>query len=286
MRTGFLQRRLFHVLPGGGCAAVLILAALVLAGAAAPEPAPEGTEIKVERVPPVREKLSTLRFLRENRDFIRARLDRLREKPVGGDASAPAIDPRFLAYQGLLAEVRVAQDTVAAVEDARARQHLLESITELGDLEARLGWMERLVVEQRNRLMSLESDFTGDQRTTLMIVVSGYPSDAAVEELAITIADGDTLHVPLSAEQRESLKRGGILEAFHGFVEPREQVVQVTIRGNSWPAGDSGFITLGPARDRLTFLKLDLSTIRPARGAASIRATTWLHEGESHSAGG
>ena len=37
-----------------------------------------------------------------------------------------------------------------------------------------------------------------------------------------------------------------------------------------------GFVTLEPTRDRLTFLKLDLSQARPAVGIGSLAASTWL----------
>ncbi len=273
--------------------AALALALMMLAGAAAAatadapaatttgEPAAPGpvvTEVKVERIRPKREKHPTLRFLKENRDFIRARFDLLREKPDARRGSAEAIDPRLLAYQRLLAEILVAQDSVAVAEEARRRQELFASVTELGGLEARLDLMERLLAEQRARLAVLQEDFTGRQRTALAIVLSGYPGDAAVSAVAITLEGGGRLSVPLSAEQRESLQRGGMLQVFHALVEPREQVIEVAIGGDRWPAGNSGFVTLEPARDRLTFLQLNLTPVQPAQGASSILANTWVHD--------
>jgi hypothetical protein len=244
------------------------------------------TAVKVERVRPPKEKHATLRFLKENRDFIRARFDRLREVPRAGRGDAAEIDPGLLAYSGLLKEVLAAQDTVNRAEDERARRHLLESINQLGRLESELDVMEHLLGDQRVRLAMLEDDFTRRQSTALMIVLSGYPSGTAVTEVAVAIDDGPALRVPLSPEQCASLKRGGIVEILHGFVEPREQVVQVTITGEAWPAGDSGYVTLYPMRDRLTFLRLDLSAVQPAQGGASIQASTWLHEAKPQSVGG
>jgi hypothetical protein len=244
------------------------------------------TDVKVERVPPHKEKIATLRFLKENRDFLRARFDRLREAPLSRRADGTDIDPRFLAYPGLIAQALTARDTVTAAQDAYARQHLLESITQLGSLEAQLDLMERLLLEQQERLRALEVDFTGSQQTALMVVVSGYPSAAAVTEIALTMDDGSILRVALSPEQCESLKKGGIVEVFHGFAEPREQVLQVTITGDAWPYGDSGYVTLHPMRDRLTFLRFDLSHVQPAQGGASIRASSWLYDAESHSVDG
>jgi hypothetical protein len=37
-------------------------------------------------------------------------------------------------------------------------------------------------------------------------------------------------------------------------------------------------VTLEPVRDRLTFLRLDLSQAHPARGLASVVAGVWRHE--------
>ena len=266
--------------------AALVLAGLALAGVAGSAPGPAGTEVKVERVRPAKEKLATLRFFKENRDWIRAQFDRLRERPVGLEGQGAALDPRTLTYQSLLAEALASQDTVTAAEDERARRHLLASITQLGSLETELDRMERLLGDQRVRLAVLEDDFTGHQQTELMVVLSGYPSESTIDTVAIAIDDGATLRVPLSAEQRESLRKGGMVELFHGLAEPHEQVVQVTLTGAPWPAGDAGYLTLDPMRDRLTFLRLDLSDVQPARGGASIRASTWLHEAKPHGVDG
>jgi hypothetical protein len=118
------------------------------------------------------------------------------------------------------------------------------------------------------------------------VVVKGFPTATPVTEIGITIDDGSTLRVPLTPEQQESLRHGGLLEVFRGAVEPRDQVVQVTLFGSAWPAGDSGYVTLDPLRDHLTFLRLDLSAVQPAQGGASIQASTWLHEAPAHSVDG
>jgi hypothetical protein len=128
----------------------------------------------------------------------------------------------------------------------------------------------------------LQEDFTGRQMTALVVVLSGYPATSPVSRVSITLEDGDTLTVPLTDEHRAALQKGGVVQVFHGFIEPREQVVEVAIAGERWPAGDPGFVTLDPARDRLTLLRLDLSTVRPEGGAASIQASTWLHDARLH----
>lgn len=264
-------------------AALAPLVAVALALAAAPPARAQDTQpVTVERIRPTKEKYPTLRFLRENRDFIRARYDLLRQKPGGGDGRADEIDPRFLAYQEMLRDLMAARDSVSAADDSLARRQLLASITELGKLEDQLDLMDRLLADQRNRLGILQEDFTGRQQTALVVVLSGYPASAAVERVSITLEDGDTLTVPLSDEHRASLRKGGVVEIFHGFVEPREQVVEVAITGDRWPAGDAGFVTLDPLRDRITLLRLDLSSLKPEPGAASIQANTWLHDARLH----
>jgi hypothetical protein len=189
---------------------------------------------------------------------------------------AEALDPRYLMYPKMLADAQSARDTVAAAEELRKRQQLLESITQLGDLETRLDEMEKFLADQRVRLGVLQQNFTGDQRTALVVVVRGYPG-------AVTLEDGAPSNVTLAPEQREALKRGGVVQVFHGFVEPREQVVQVTLTADAWPSGDSGFVTLDPTRDRITFLELDLSTVHRAQGGASVAANTWRHDAEMSS---
>jgi len=258
-----------------GAAALLAVAAL--AGYVTAARAQTVTEVKVERVRPQRERHPTLQFLKENRDFIRARFDLLRQKPVDRHGRAGEIDPRFLEYDQMLAAILSARDSTATADDTRRRQELLASITELGRLEAPLDLMDRLLAEQRRRLGVLQEDFAGRQQTALMVVLSGYPGDAPVSEIAITLEDGARLTVPLSLDERESLKHGGVVQVFHGFVEPRKQVIEVGLTGERWPGGDSCFVTLDPARDRLSLLRLDLSPVEPGQGAASIKASTWLH---------
>jgi hypothetical protein len=265
--------------------AVLLATALLLTGARSAA-AQVVTEVEVERVRPKREKHATLRFLKENLDFIRARLDLLRQRPLEHRRDAGEIDPRFLAYSRMLEEILGARDSVASAEDARQRQQLYENITQLGGLESQLDRMEQLLAEQRGRLGILQANFTGDQRTALMVLLRGYPAEAPLSEVAITAEDGTVRKVALSPEQRESLKRGGIVEVLYEFAEPREQVLEVSVSGAPWPAGSSGFVTLDLARDRLTFLQLDLSTVNPAQGGASIKASTWLHDAETRSIGG
>lgn len=265
--------------------ALVLLSALVLPQVVTPVSAETVTEVKVESIKPEKEKHETLRFLKENRAFIRARLDLLRQTTSQREAGALAIDPRYLTYKEMLAAVEGAGDSLAAAEDSARKHAFLESVTQLGDLESRLDMLERLLAEQRSRLGTLEQDFTGRQKTALMVLVTGSAGVAAPAEVAITIEDGTTHRVPLTPMQRESLMAGGIAQVFHEFVEPREQVIEIAfpaVPGAEPAPGGAGFVTLDPARDRLTFLKLDLSHLDSASVAGSVRATTWLLDAENH----
>mgnify|MGYP003694589121 CR=1 FL=1 len=229
----------------------------------------------------------TLRFLKENRDFIRARLDLLRQKMVERKGGAEAIDPRYLAYPKMLADAQSARGLRSRPPRSCANASSCSRASrELGDLETRLDEMETFLADQRVRLGVLQQNFTGEQRTALMVVVRGYPGDVAPSEIAVAVEDGAPFRVTLDPEQRDALQRGGVVQVFHGFVEPREQVVQVTLTADAWPSGDSGFITLDPTRDRITFLELDLSTVHRAQGGASVAASTWRHDAEMSSVAG
>jgi hypothetical protein len=241
---------------------------------------PGVTAVKVERARPQRQTVATLRFLKENRDFIRSRFDRLEEKPAGQPGVANAIDPRFLAYQRMLAEAGAAQDSAAVADQARQRRELFSSVTQLGELEAQLDLLDRLLADQRSRLAALQVDFAGRQQTALSIVVSGDPGEAPLSAVGIRLEDGARMSIAITDPQREALRHGGVLQIFHGLIEPREQVIEVTIGRDSSAA--PGFITLDPARDRLTFLRLDVSPLRAAEGASSLLASTWVLDTELH----
>ena len=108
--------------------------------------------------------------------------------------------------------------------------------------------------------------------------LSGYPRRTALSTVALTLDDGSAVSVPLTDDQRAALQHGGAVQVFHGYVEPREQVVQIALAGVGTAAGDAGYVTLEPARDRLTLLRLDLSAVEAAAGAPGIHATTWLND--------
>lgn len=257
------------------CASLLVSPA----ARASDDPAPEGAaEVRVERVRPAKDKLSTLRFLKENKAFIRARYDLLRQRQLEHRGDASAIDPRFLDYQRMLSGVLAAGDSVSAAGDLRERQQLLASINDLGQIESRLDQMERLLAEQRGRLGILQEDFTGHQKTALLMVLRGHSAAGTPERIQVRLDDGDTVSVALAPEQRQSLEQGGVVQIFHGFVEPREQVFEVALAGGGFVSNEPGFLTLEPQRDRLTFLELDLSSLAAGQGPGGIRARAWLRD--------
>lgn len=256
---------------------LVLLVLVLLMGHVPAASAQKVTRVKVESVKPTKTKYPTLRFLRENQDFIRARLDLLRQTGREQGTNAESIDPRFLGYQQMMKETLAAQDSVAAVKDAHERMTLLNSITEIAGLEAQLDVMDSLLAAQRDRLGILQEDFTGNQTTALIVLLSGYSSKTGLTEIAVRVEEGITVRVPVTAELQKTLQGGGIAQIYHGFLEPRDQVIEVAVKGKPWPAGKSGFVSLIPTRNRLTFLRLDLSTLN-STGPSSLLATTWLHE--------
>jgi hypothetical protein len=236
---------------------------------------PTVTVVKIERVKPKKEKLPTLRFLHANRDFIRARFDRLRQESHSEAARAGDLDPRFLAYRKLLAEIAAAKDSVAVAAEARERAALFASVSDLATLERELDQMERLLESQRARLAVLQADFAGRQRTELDVVLTGHALAGRVDSVAVRLEDGSLHAAGLDSTQRESLRKGGVLEVFRGLVEPRDQVLEITLQGEGWSLTGPGYVTLEPRRDQLTFLKLDLSQAHPRAGLTSILAGTW-----------
>lgn len=268
----------FSLVPAriGALLLTLLASFPVSVSAAAPASAPldpgvQVAEIEVQRVKPARPKLPMLRFLNANRDYLRAELDRLRPKLVNVNGGAGAIDPRFLRYGEMIAAAHAAGDSAAVVDSARAGRELFASVTELGGLEAELDQLDRALADQRDRLALLQSDFTGDQRTSLAVVLSGWPGDSPSLAITLTLDDGTRESVSLSPEQRDALRAGGAVQVLHRLIEPRDQLFAVEFGAAAAP----GWLELDPVRDRLNLLRLDLSRLA-AGDAASVAATTWV----------
>lgn len=251
-----------------------VLLALVMG---APIAGAREVEIKVERVKPEKEKLPSLQFLKENRDFFRGRMDILRQTTHEVDPSSVAIDERMLAYQTMLEELLASEDTLSIERAAEAERAFLASVTEVGELEAHLDLLEEILGEQQARLWELQEDFLGHQNTALVIVVRGIPGTTP-ETIYFTDGYGEPFEVILKPGERESLQNGGILQIYHDFVEPRPQTWEISLRGGEWSENQKAFLSFEPARNRLTFLQLDLADARPDDGPVSIRTTAWVHD--------
>jgi hypothetical protein len=230
--------------------------------------------IRVERVKPEKEKLPTLRFLKDNRDFLRSRIDELRQGPRVRDEAAADLDPRLLGYVEMLGDLAAARDTLDAQRRHEDRA-FLASVTELGDLEAELALLGTLLDEQSNRLGQLEADFLGRQQTAVVVLLKGMPEAGSLETLDLTDSYGETTRIPLSAEARATLGRGGVLQVYHDFTEPRDQTWEVAVTGADW-ASAPAYLQFEPTRNRLSFLELDLAGLERKEGAASLSARAWV----------
>lgn len=230
--------------------------------------------IEVKRADNQEPKHTSLKFLKDNRVFIRAQLDLLKVQTTRTRVDqAQILDQRYLLLQQMSAAIAAARDTVSAESLLTAQRGLMTSVTQLGELEGQLGRMENLLAEHRVRLLGLEQDVLGHQETALVIVMRGFSGTNA--PTAIMIAENeDVVRVELTPTQRIALEHGGIAQVYHEFVEPREHVISVSFEGTGWPA-TAVPVTVDTARDRLTFLGLDLSRLDPSREAMGLLTDVW-----------
>lgn len=248
------------------------------AGDPAPQSAPADSVIETLEVKKAESKAperASLRFLKDHRVFVRAQLDRLRTQ-VTREHTHPAemLDARYLELEKMSAAIAAAQDTIGAEEALAAERALFASVTELGQLEASLDLMDSLLVDQRRRLLWLEQDFLGHQETALVIVIRGLPGTDTPTGISIA-EDGEIAHTALSAEQCASLANGGIAQIYHEFVEPRAHTLEVRLEGGAWETGPASTVALEAARDRLTFLELDLSRVSRDPSARGPVTRVW-----------
>lgn len=231
--------------------------------------------IEVKRAEEEKTKHPTLRFLKDNRVFLRAQLDRLRTqitKEHSGEAEI--LDERYLWLQQMAADIAAATDSVGGAHRAALDDSLLGSVTELGDLEGRLGEMESLLAEQRRRLLMLEEDFLGRQETSLVILVKGLSNRNAPASIVVG-EDNEFVRIELNEDQRASLERGGIAQIYHEFVEPREHAFIVSFAGRSWSDSEPVVVNVEAARDRMTFLELDLSQLDSDQSTNGLLTSVW-----------
>jgi hypothetical protein len=253
--------------------ALLFLPGLALAG---DDQTRETTEVR--RADHDERDHESLRFLRSNRAFLRAQFDQLRLLTgYERDGEADLIDERLLGLDAMSREVAAARDTVAAgLLYARERGPLM-SIEELAELEARLDHFDQLLVDQQGRLLTLEQDFLGEQKTALVVVVRGVPANGAPSALLLTEGD-TTVRIALDAAQADALARGGVAQIFHEFVEPRAHELALRLEGDGWDEAGEALVGFDAPRDQLTFLELDLSTLDPADPASAPRSQVWRRQ--------
>ena len=253
--------------------ALMLLPALTLAG---DEDTRETTEVR--RADHEERKHDSLRFLRSNRAFLRAQFDQLRLLTgYERDGEADLIDERLLGIDAMSGEVAAARDTVAGELHYAATRGPLMSIEELADLEARLDHFDQLLVDQQGRLLTLEQDFLGAQKTALVVVVRGVPESGAPSALLLTEGD-TTVRIALDAAQADALARGGVAQVFHEFVEPRAHEIALRLEGHGWDEAGAALVGFDAPRDQLTFLELDLSTLDLADPASAPRTQVWQRQ--------
>lgn len=217
----------------------------------------------------------SLVFLKENRVFLRAELDRLRQLvKVTRDDRGDLLDPRLLRLREMAAEVAAARDTLGDAEAALAARHRLESVAEIVGLEAQLDLMETLLAAQEERLTAIEADYLGEQRTALVVVVGGFAGRPAPE--AVVLAEGDrSWRVAFTAPQRLALEQGGIAQVHHEHVEPRTHAFGLTFEGEDWVQAPPVVVSVETPRDRLTFLEIDLGGTSAGDAAGAPVAVVW-----------
>lgn len=253
------------------------LSAALVAGAEVDQPSPAGETRRVE----VRRRKAdgpdrpSLVFLKENRVFLRAELDRLRQLvKVTRKGQGDLLDPRLLRLRELAAAAAAADDTLGAAEAALASRRRLESVAEIAGLEARLAGLEGQLAAQAGRLASVEADYLGEQRTSLVVVVGGFAGRPA--PAAVLLAEGDrSWRVEFSLPERLALEQGGVAQVYHAHVEPRAHEFSLAFEGYGWQEAPPTVVSVETPRDRLTFLEIDLGGASGGAGAGEPVAVVW-----------
>jgi len=231
--------------------------------------------LEVKRADHKKRKHESLRWLRDNRAFLRAQFDQLRlEIGYERDGEAQIIDDQLLLLQQLSSEIASASDLIHDETERALQQDLLMSIDELAELEAQLDLYEHLLIDEQLRLLALENDFLGRQGTALVVVVRGVPREGAPTALLLQEED-TTLRIELSPDQGQALQDGALAQIYHEFVEPREHRLELRLEGAGWENAAPTFIDVETPRDQLTFLELDLAALDPGDPEARPGSQVW-----------
>lgn len=259
----------------GGLALTAVVLGLLAMGSAARDAAAGDTRVEVRRLRADEPDHPHLVFLKENRVFLRAELDRLRQlNRTTHDGEATLLDARLLRLRELAAAVAAARDTVGDTARQVAARTRLETVQAVTALEAELALLESLLAAQNQRLAWLEADYLEQQHTALVIVVGGFDGRAAPDSLLLT--DGEeTWRVGFTAEQRLALGQGGVAQVYHAYVEPRWHEYTLTLTGGDWTPLPPATISVDTPRDRLTFLEVDLGGADPRAGTGAPAVVAW-----------
>jgi hypothetical protein len=257
-----MSMRRFHA------ASLMVLLAGALTAHAGEAPAPP---VQVERRDLKGDDTPYLRFLHANRDFLRGRLDLLRQQSLPIDGQARALSERELFLQRILADIAAARDSLrtesALLADSTA---VATQLADLARLANRLDLMDRQLDAQGQRLRDLDALLRGEQETALIVLLKGLPAGFEPPGLSIRDVDGASWQVTLDAGQRAALRRGGLVQVLHEYVEPREHRLEFSFGGT----GLLKVLADAPL-DRLTLLQLDLSALRSDADLSGITATIW-----------
>jgi len=244
-----------------------ILLCICFNAAASPQAQDPTVEIEVKKAKIDALENGSLRFLRENRDFLRAQLDRLRQVRRELNGGASALNARDLLLRELMAGIEAGEDSLARERALVAQRELMQSVSELGELESQLDRLEVLLGGQSGRLDQIEADYAGRQRTALLILVQNFPQQDGPERIILEDEDSMRWEVSLSAEQREALRAGGAAQILHEFVEPRRLHFSLRFAGSGYDARPAVAVDVDPARDRINLLSIDLARLDPSSEA-------------------
>lgn len=227
---------------------------------------PEVPTIRVERQE--LEANESLRFLRENREFLRGQLDRLRTRTEWHRSEARTLTARQQWLRGLGDELDAARDSLDRERVRLERRSLLQRIEELAAIETRLDHLDSLLSAQADRLHAIERDYLDRQETAMALLATGLPDDEAVAILVHDV-DGDPVRVALDAASRDALRRGAVATLLHDFVEPRQHELALSVERADGSVHGLGSLRIRTARDRLTFVQVDLESADDTETLAS-----------------
>jgi hypothetical protein len=235
----------------------------------------DAVEIKVERSKIDTPDLPSLRFLKDNRDFLRSQLDRLKQVEQRREFQAQALSARDLLYRRLAAEIAAGSDSLATARSLAAQRELLRSVSGLGELERELDALEQMLLAQRDRFQLIENDYVGRQETALLVLLNGFPQGEAPDALVLVEAGEAEWRIELSDAQKESLRHGGAARLVYEFVEPRNTILQMSFEGAAFALTPPLQLEIDPMRDRLNMLEIDLSGLLANAKTPDVSSRSW-----------